>query len=61
MIEAERLTRRYGDFVAAAVKQIAETGAHIGGIVLSQVDIRKQNRYGYATSNYYDNPNYFSD
>jgi capsular exopolysaccharide synthesis family protein len=50
------------DFVAAAVKQIVETGANIGGLVLSQVDIRKQNRYGYgATANYYDNPKYFTD
>jgi len=53
-------TRR--DFVGAAVKQIAETGANIGGLVLSQVDYRKQNRYGYgATVNYYDNPKYFTD
>jgi capsular exopolysaccharide synthesis family protein len=54
-------TRR--DFVYAATKQIAEAGGNIGGIVLSQVDIRKQNRYGYGATNsyYYDNPKYFSD
>ena len=54
------MTRR--DFVGTAVKQIVETGANIGGIVLSQVDLRKQNRYGYGdTANYYDNPKYFTD
>ncbi len=54
-------TRR--DFVYAATKQILEAGGDIGGLVLSQVDIRKQNRYGYGASNgyYYDNPKYFSD
>jgi capsular exopolysaccharide synthesis family protein len=53
-------TRR--DFVAAAMKQIVETGANIGGLVLSQVDSKKQNRYGYgATAGYYDNPKYFTD
>jgi capsular exopolysaccharide synthesis family protein len=54
-------TRR--DFVFAATKQIAEAGGNIGGLVLSQVDIRKQNRYGYGAANgyYYDNPKYFTD
>lgn len=53
-------TRR--DFVGTAVRQISETGANIGGIVLSQVDFQKQNRYGYgATNTYYDNPKYFTD
>lgn len=53
-------TRR--DFVGTAVRQIAETGANIGGLVLSQVDYKKQNRYGYgANATYYENPNYFTD
>lgn len=54
-------TRR--DFVGAAVKQVAEAGANIGGIVLSQVDMKKQSRYGYGATNsyYYDNPKYFTE
>lgn len=54
-------TRR--DFVGAAVKQVVEAGANIGGIVLSQIDMKKQSRYGYGnTSNYYyDNPKYFTE
>lgn len=54
-------TRR--DFVSAAVKQVAEAGANIGGIVMSQVDVKKQNRYGYGAtaSYYYDNPKYFTE
>ncbi len=54
-------TRR--DSVIASVKQIAEAGAHIGGLVLSQVDLRKQAKYGYSSgSGYYygDGQKYFS-
>jgi capsular exopolysaccharide synthesis family protein len=54
-------TRR--DFVGAAVKQVVEAGANIGGLVLSQVDMKKQSRYGYGAANnyYYDNPKYFTE
>ncbi|MBT3536780.1 MAG: polysaccharide biosynthesis tyrosine autokinase, partial [Rhodospirillaceae bacterium] len=54
-------TRR--DFVGAAVKQVVDAGANVGGVVLSQVDMKKQSRYGYGTTNtyYYDNPKYFTE
>lgn len=55
-------TRR--ESVNASVKQIAEAGANIGGLILSQVDLRKQSRYGYSagTGYYYgDGPKYYSD
>lgn len=54
-------TRR--DFVGAAVKQILEAGANVGGIVLSQIDMKKQSRYGYGNTNnyYYDNPKYYTE
>jgi polysaccharide biosynthesis transport protein len=44
-------TRR--ESVIASVKQIAEAGAQIGGLVLSQVDLRKQAKYGYSSGTGY--------
>lgn len=44
-------TRR--ESVLASVKQISEAGAHIGGLVLSQVDLRKQAKYGYSSGTGY--------
>ena len=58
-------TRR--DAVLTAVKQLVDAGANIAGVVLSQVDIRKQRRYGYGytggNAGYYyaENPKYYAD
>ena len=37
----------------AGLRQLAEAGADIAGIVLSRVDFKKHARYGYADSGYY--------
>jgi capsular exopolysaccharide synthesis family protein len=37
----------------AGIRQLAEAGADIAGIVLSRVDLKKHARYGYADSGYY--------
>ncbi len=37
----------------AGIRQLAEAGADIAGIVLSRVDLKKHARYGYANSGYY--------
>jgi polysaccharide biosynthesis transport protein len=37
----------------AGIRQMAEAGADIAGIVLSRVDVKKHARYGYADSGYY--------
>jgi exopolysaccharide transport family protein len=37
----------------AGIRQLAEAGADIAGIVLSRVDFKKHARYGYADSGYY--------
>tara|TARA_B100000676_G_scaffold50873_1_gene50122 strand:+ start:102420 stop:102725 length:306 start_codon:yes stop_codon:yes gene_type:complete len=55
-------TRR--DFVTASLRQLAESGAKIAGLVMSQVDLKKQGRDGYTSgSGYYygDSPKYYSD
>jgi Mrp family chromosome partitioning ATPase len=39
--------------VLAGMRQMIEAGAHIAGIVLSRVDVKKHARYGYADSGYY--------
>ena len=44
-------TRR--DTVVLALKQLAEAGAHVGGVILSRVDIRKHARYESGDSSYY--------
>jgi polysaccharide biosynthesis transport protein len=55
-------TRR--DFVAAAMRQLTESGAKIAGLVMSQVDLKKQGSGSYSSgSGYYygDGPKYYSD
>jgi len=55
-------TRR--DFVAAAMRQLSESGAKIAGLVMSQVDLKKQGSGSYSSgSGYYygDTPKYYSD
>ncbi len=37
----------------AGIRQLAEAGADIAGVVLSRVDLKKHARYGYADSGYY--------
>jgi polysaccharide biosynthesis transport protein len=37
----------------AGIRQMAEAGADIAGVVLSRVDVKKHARYGYADSGYY--------
>ncbi|MHA1569954.1 MAG: hypothetical protein ACTSXZ_10825, partial [Alphaproteobacteria bacterium] len=44
-------TRR--ETVLAGIKQVKEAGAHLAGLVLSQVDIRKHAQYEYRDSGYY--------
>ena len=39
--------------IEAAFRQLAGTGAHIGGIALSQVDMKQQTKYGYGDPGYY--------
>lgn len=48
----------------AGIKQLVDAGANMAGVVLSQIDIRKQHRYGYqgAGGYYYGhNPKYYSE
>ena len=44
-------TRR--EVAALALRQIAESGASLAGVVLSMVNVRKNARYGYGDSGYY--------
>ena len=44
-------TRR--ETVIAGIKQLKEAGAHVAGLVLSQVDVRKHAQYEYRDSGYY--------
>lgn len=37
----------------AGIKQLVDAGARLAGLVLAQVDVRKQARYGYQDSGYY--------
>jgi polysaccharide biosynthesis transport protein len=37
----------------SGIRQMAEAGADIAGVVLSRVDVKKHARYGYADSGYY--------
>lgn len=41
------------EVAAMGVKQIRETGAHVAGAVLSQVNVKKHARYSYGDSGYY--------
>ncbi len=50
VVQWER-TRR--DIAMAGLRQITETEGHIGGIVLTQVDVKKHGLYGYADAGYY--------
>ncbi len=55
-------TRR--DFVSTSLRQLGESGARIAGLVMSQVDLKKQGNEGYTSgSGYYygDTPKYYSD
>jgi succinoglycan biosynthesis transport protein ExoP len=40
--------------VLAGLRQMAEAGAEMAGVVLSRVDVTKHARYGYADSGYYE-------
>ncbi len=39
--------------IAHSLKQLAEAGADVAGVVLSRVDVKKHARYGYVDSGYY--------
>lgn len=39
--------------IAAAIKVLEQSGAHIAGIGLTQVDMKAQSRYGYGDAGYY--------
>jgi capsular exopolysaccharide synthesis family protein len=39
--------------IAAALKLIAASGAHVAGVALTQVDVKAQARYGYGDTYYY--------
>lgn len=39
--------------IEAAFRQLAGTGAHVGGVVLTQVDMKQQAKYGYGDPGYY--------
>lgn len=41
------------NMILHSLKQLGEAGADIAGVVLSQVDVKKHARYGYADSGYY--------
>ena len=49
----------------AGLKQLVDAGANIAGTVLTQIDLKKQNRYGYrgAGGSYYygQNPKYYNE
>lgn len=44
-------TRR--ETVASALKQLQQSGAHVAGVVLSMVDVKRHAQYGYSDSGYY--------
>ena len=44
-------TRR--ETVAAAYRQLADTGASIAGVALTLVDVRRHAQYGYSDSGHY--------
>lgn len=46
-----------------AIKQLREVGANLAGVVMNQVDVRKQADYGYGDSGYYYGRyrNYYND
>ena len=39
--------------IAAALKMLEQSGAHVSGIGLTQVDMKAQARYGYGDAGYY--------
>ena len=39
--------------IEAAFRQLSGTGAHVGGVVLTQVDMKQQAKYGYGDPGYY--------
>ena len=39
--------------IEAAFRQLAGTGAHIGGVALTQMDMKQQSKYGYGDPGYY--------
>jgi exopolysaccharide transport family protein len=39
--------------VATSIGLLEDTGARVGGVVLTQVDVREQTKYGYGDSGYY--------
>ena len=39
---------------AAGLRQLAQAGADISGVLLTLVDLKKHKRYGYSDSGYYD-------
>ena len=39
--------------IEAAFRQLAGTGAHVGGVALTQVDMKQQSKYGYGDPGYY--------
>jgi exopolysaccharide transport family protein len=51
------------DVVMMAVKQLANSGANLAGILLTRVNLKKNARYGYADSGYYGRKysQYYSD
>jgi capsular exopolysaccharide synthesis family protein len=44
-------TRR--EVVTAAMRQLADSGADVAGVLLSRVDVKKHAQYGYGDSGYY--------
>jgi capsular exopolysaccharide synthesis family protein len=44
-------TRR--EVVLSALRQLADSGADIAGVILSRVDVKKHAQYGYGDSGYY--------
>lgn len=51
------------DVVSMAIKQLANSGANLAGILLTRVNLKKNARYGYADSGYYGRKysQYYSD
>lgn len=43
---------------ATGIKHLSEAGAHIAGVVLTRVDVRRHAKYGYSDSGYYYNDRY---
>ena len=41
------------EVVQSALKQLVDTGAAVDGLVLTQVNMRKQAQYGYGEYGYY--------